>query len=62
MDLALIADKLLDSFNRHRQTGEESYLQNARRYAAILKLEPDAFPKLLKRLLPRGSALKAPSD
>lgn len=34
----------------------------ARRYAAILKLEPEAFPELLKRLLPRGSALTAPSD
>ena len=40
----------------------ERYLQNARRYAAILKLEPEAFPKLRKRLLPRGSVLKAPSD
>ena len=54
-DLALIADKMLDNFNRYRQTGEERYLQNARRYAAILKLEPEAFPKLRKRLLPRGS-------
>jgi hypothetical protein len=48
-DLHLIADKMLDNFNRYRQTGEERFLQNARRYAAILKLDPDAFPSLLRR-------------
>ena len=43
-DLPLIADKMLDNFNRYRQTGQERFLQNARRYAAILSVDPDAFP------------------
>jgi hypothetical protein len=46
-DLALIADKMLDSFNRYRATGDEASLENARRYAALLRLEPGSFPKLL---------------
>jgi hypothetical protein len=48
-DLSLIADKMLDNFNRYRRTGDERCLQNARRYAAVLKIGPDAFPGLLKR-------------
>jgi hypothetical protein len=52
-DLNLIADKMLDNFNQYRRTGEERYLQNARRYAAILKVDPDAFPSLLKRPIDR---------
>ncbi len=48
-DLHLIADKMLDSFNRYRKSGDERDLQNARRYAAILKLDPDAFPSLLRQ-------------
>jgi len=48
-DLALIADKMLDSFNRYRRTGDEHALENARRYAAILRVDPDAFPTLLRR-------------
>jgi len=46
-DLRLLADKMLDAFNRYRQTGEERDLQNARRYAAILRLDPEAFPSLM---------------
>ena len=53
-DLHLIADKMLDNFNRYRQTGEERFLQNARRYAAILKVDPSAFPSLLKYARARG--------
>ncbi|OGO53120.1 MAG: hypothetical protein A2148_11430 [Chloroflexi bacterium RBG_16_68_14] len=45
-DMNLIADKMLDSFNQYRRTGEERFLQNARRYAAILKVGPETFPKL----------------
>jgi hypothetical protein len=48
-DLGLIADKMLDSFNAFRRTGEERHLRNARRYAAILKVDQDAFPGLLRR-------------
>jgi len=43
-DLPLVADKMLDSFNRYRSTGEERFLQDARRYAAVLKLDPEVLP------------------
>ncbi len=46
-DLPLIADKMLDNFNAYRRTGEQRYLLNARRYAAILKVDAEAFPSLL---------------
>ncbi|MEX2246357.1 MAG: hypothetical protein WEC75_06690 [Dehalococcoidia bacterium] len=45
-DMELIADKMLDNFNRYRASGEERYLTNARRYAAILHLAPERFPAL----------------
>ena len=48
-DLNLIADKMLDSFNQFRRTGEDRFLQNARRYAAVLKVDPEAFPSIMKR-------------
>ena len=43
-DMNLIADKMLDSFNSYRRTADERYLDNARRYAAILKFDPEGFP------------------
>jgi len=55
-DLNLIADKMLDCFNQFRRTGEARFLENARRYAAILKVDPEAFPSIMKRR-PRGYAL-----
>ncbi len=54
-DLNLIADKMLDSLNLYRESGEERHLENARRYAAILKLDEVRFPALLRR--PRGHIL-----
>lgn len=48
-DLHLIADKMLDSVNEYRRTGEERYLENARRYAAVLHVDGKAFPSLGKR-------------
>jgi len=48
LDLDLIADKMLDAFNRWRQTGEERYLEKARRYAALLKVDPSRFPALFR--------------
>ncbi len=48
-DLNLIADKMLDNFNLYRRTREEKYLENARRYAAILKLDEGRFPSLFRR-------------
>ena len=59
-DLRLIADKMLDNFNQYRRTGEERFLQNARRYAAILKLDPQAFPSLMKANRPRAYLLEPP--
>lgn len=53
-DLHLIADKMLDSFNQYRRTGEERFLENACRYAAILKVDPEAFASIMKRRRPRG--------
>ena len=43
-DFQLIADKMLDAFNQYRRTGEDRYLQNARRYAAILSFDPQGIP------------------
>jgi hypothetical protein len=45
-DMELIADKMLDSINRYRQSGEERFLDNARRYAAILRVDTARFPAL----------------
>lgn len=36
VDTALVADKMLDAFNRHRHSGAKPDLDAARRYAAIL--------------------------
>jgi hypothetical protein len=57
-DLHLIADKMLDSFNQYRRTGEERFLQNGRRYAAILRVDAEAFPSLMKRSWRHGRLLQ----
>ncbi len=48
LDLNLIADKMLDAFNQWRRTGQERYLEQARRYAALLKVDPSRFPALFQ--------------
>ena len=48
-DMHLIADKLLDNFNLYRRTGDEQYLSNARKYAAILKVDRASFPAIFRR-------------
>ncbi len=48
-DMNLIADKMLDNFNAYRRTGEERHLENARKYAAILKVNGASFPSLFRR-------------
>jgi hypothetical protein len=45
-DLDLMADKMLDNFNRYRETGDQHALDNARRYASILRLDRARFPAL----------------
>ncbi|MFN0146235.1 MAG: hypothetical protein ACKVT1_06980 [Dehalococcoidia bacterium] len=46
MDMSLIADKMLDAFNLYRQTHEAKYLDAARKYAALLKLDGRQWPGL----------------
>lgn len=45
----IIADKMLDAMNRHRETGEEQALDAGRRYANLLRIErtraADLFPE-----------------
>ncbi len=48
-DMQLIADKMLDSINQYRRTGEERWLRDAGRFAAILKVDPDALSSLKKQ-------------
>jgi hypothetical protein len=48
-DMNLIADKMLDNFNLYRRSGDQRYLENARKYAALLKIEQGRFPSLFKR-------------
>lgn len=48
-DMNLIADKMLDAINAYRRTGDEKHLDNARRYAAILKVDTTAYPRLFER-------------
>jgi hypothetical protein len=45
-DMARIADLMLDQFNEYRRTHDERFLGNARKYAAILKLDEANFPAL----------------
>ncbi len=45
-DTRVIMDKLLDSFNKYRETRDEAHLENARKYAALLHLDKRAFPRL----------------
>lgn len=42
-DRALITDKMLDSINAHRASGDDAHLANARRYAEILHLDATEF-------------------
>jgi hypothetical protein len=47
IDMRLIADKMLDAFNRYRQTKEVRDLRAARLYATLIKLDERAWPELL---------------
>jgi len=46
MDMRLIADKMLDAFNRYRETKDAAHLETARKYAALLKLDGRPWPEL----------------
>jgi hypothetical protein len=46
MDMQLIADKMLDAFNRYRESKDPHHLATARKYAALLKLDGKQWPAL----------------
>lgn len=56
-DMNLIADKMLDCFNQYRATGDLQYLENARKYAALLKVDRTSFPSLFRLRRPRPRLL-----
>jgi hypothetical protein len=44
-DMQLIADRMLDGYNSYRTSRDEKHLGDARRYAALLRVEPNRFPR-----------------
>jgi hypothetical protein len=46
MDMRVIADKMLDAFNAYRRTQDPAYLETARKYAALMKLDGRQWPAL----------------
>ena len=46
MDMQLIADKMLDAFNRYRESHDQRDLEAARKYAGLLRLDGKAWPAL----------------
>jgi hypothetical protein len=38
-DMQIIADRMLDALNLYRRTGDEQHMENARKYAALLKMD-----------------------
>jgi hypothetical protein len=59
-DLRLIADKMLDSINLYRRTGDERHRENASKYAALLKLDRGALAAAFRRR-PRYTLLNEPA-
>jgi hypothetical protein len=57
-DMETVANKMLDAFNRYRQTGDPEQLENAKKYAALLKVDR-SFTGLRR---PRGRVLPILSD
>ena len=51
MDASVIANKMLDAFNRYRETGTESEMDNARKFAMVLKIDSRAFPALFETVV-----------
>ncbi|MBI2766193.1 MAG: hypothetical protein HYX53_09810 [Chloroflexi bacterium] len=46
MDVRMLADKMLDAFNRYRETKDPRHIETARKYAALLKLDGHQWPAL----------------
>lgn len=55
MDMNLIADKMLDAFNRYKETRSQKDLETMRKYASLLRLDRQAWPAL-DRLAEEGPA------
>lgn len=47
-DLALLTDKMLDSYNRHRSSGDRAPRDEARRLASLLQADASGFPELYR--------------
>lgn len=45
-DMTVISNKMLDAFNRYRASRDDADLSDARRYAAILRLDRQHFPAM----------------
>lgn len=56
-DMNLIADKFLDSLNLYRKTRDPRFLENARKYASILKIDSARLPRLFGPPRARGHVL-----
>jgi hypothetical protein len=59
-DMRIIADKMLDSINRYRRTGDQKYMEDASKYAALLKLDRGALAAAFRRR-PRYALLPDPA-
>ncbi len=46
IDMQLIADKMLDAFNRYKETHAQGDLDTARKYASLLRLDGKKWPEL----------------
>ncbi len=51
MDMRIIADKMLDAFNRYRESRDPVHLETARKYAALMKLDGKQWPALTELAL-----------
>ena len=61
LDMDIIANKMLDSFNRYQETGDAASLENARKFAALLKIDSEKFPALYRRRGRRAALLTKPN-
>lgn len=46
VDMGVVSDRMLDAFNRYRETDDPRHLADARTYAALLKLDGREWPAL----------------
>lgn len=46
LDMSVIANRMLDAFNRYQETGDEAEMDNARKFAALLQVDSQKFPAL----------------